>query len=103
MLSPSTESYDRGTKFAHYQKLPSLQEYLLLAQDAPRAELFVRSGEAGDRWLLTTHDGLAGVVPLASVGCELRLAEVYERVEFPPAPPLRAAYEPATAYEAVAG
>ena len=33
VLSPSTEAYDRGEKFAHYRQLPSLQEYILVAQD----------------------------------------------------------------------
>ena len=33
VLSPSTEAYDRGDKFAHYRQLQSLQEYILVSQD----------------------------------------------------------------------
>ena len=47
VLSPTTEAADRGEKFAHYRRLASLQEYLLVAQDVPRIEQFVRQGMAG--------------------------------------------------------
>ncbi len=42
VLSESTEKYDRGEKFSHYMKLPSLQEYVLVAQDERRIEVFRR-------------------------------------------------------------
>ncbi len=42
VLSPSTEAYDRGEKFAHYRRLPSLQEYVLVTQDKVRIERYVR-------------------------------------------------------------
>jgi Uma2 family endonuclease len=42
VLSDSTEDYDRGEKFAHYMTIPSLKEYVLVAQDAPRIEVFRR-------------------------------------------------------------
>src|SRR5262245_20014349 len=62
VLSPSTESYDRGNKFAHYRKLPSLAEYLLLTQDRVHAEHFVRQGDGG--WLLTETSDLAAALDL---------------------------------------
>ena len=40
VLSPSTEAYDRGLKFAHYRQIESLDPYLLLSQDRMQAELF---------------------------------------------------------------
>jgi len=47
VLSPSTESYDRGEKFEHYRRVESLVEYVLVAQDEPRVESFVqRPGQA---------------------------------------------------------
>jgi Uma2 family endonuclease len=95
VLSPSTEGYDRGRKFEHYGKIPSLREYLLLAQDSVRAERFERDGE---RWVLTTFDGPDAVIGLPSVGVSLRLADVYEGVELPPHPPLRAVHEEAPQY-----
>jgi Uma2 family endonuclease len=45
VLSPSTEAYDRGLKFGYYRRLPSLQEYLLVAQDHMLMEHFVREGD----------------------------------------------------------
>ncbi|MBV9867794.1 MAG: Uma2 family endonuclease [Abitibacteriaceae bacterium] len=35
VLSPSTEAYDRGRKFSQYQRIASLTDYLLIAQDEP--------------------------------------------------------------------
>ena len=43
VLSPSTEAYDRGEKFDHYSQLESLQEYVMIAQDRPRVERYVRA------------------------------------------------------------
>lgn len=79
VLSPSTESFDRGAKFAHYRQLPSLQEYVLIAQDKVAVERFVRQGQA---WLMTEATSLDAIMPLESVGCELPLSAVYARVDF---------------------
>jgi Uma2 family endonuclease len=79
VLSPSTEGYDRGAKFASYRELPTLQEYVLVAQDRPSVEHFARQG---DRWMLTVVTDLDGAVALPAIGCELRLREVYRRVRF---------------------
>ena len=77
VLSGSTEDYDRGTKFAHCRTLPSLTEYVLVAQDKVHVEHFVRQTEG---WLLTETDDLAATLQLPSIGCTLALADVYERV-----------------------
>lgn len=79
VLSPSTEAYDRGEKFAHYRRLETLAEYVLVAQDKLRVEHYQRDGE---RWVLTEISGLEGVLSLPTVGCEIPLREIYERVEF---------------------
>jgi Uma2 family endonuclease len=81
ILSPSTESYDRGKKFQHYRQIPSLQAYVLIAQDAPHIELFRRQPD-GETWLFTDAAGLDAQIELAVVGCVLRLADVYEQVTF---------------------
>ncbi len=81
VLSESTEAYDRGRKWGHYQRLPSLRDYLLISQDAPRIEQFSRQGET-DQWIFRSYDGLDAVIDLASIDCKLPLAEVFERVEF---------------------
>ncbi len=82
VLSPSTERYDRGAKFGYYRALPSLQAYLLVAQDRMLVEQFVRDG---DGWRLTVVSDPAAVLPLPAIGCTLPLAEVYRRVSFPAA------------------
>jgi Uma2 family endonuclease len=78
VLSPSTESYDRGEKAEHYRQIASLTDYLLIAQDRPRIEHYAR--QPGDGWLLTEAVGLEGAVVLNSLGCTLRLHDVYDRV-----------------------
>ncbi|CAN5923523.1 Uma2 family endonuclease [soil metagenome] len=42
VLSDSTADYDRGEKFAHYMRIPSLKEYVLVSQDSPKIEVFRR-------------------------------------------------------------
>ena len=76
VLSPSTEAFDRGGKFAHYRKIASLQEYLLVAQDQPSIERYVRQG---DVWILTEAVELEASVPLESIDCVLSLGEVYDK------------------------
>ena len=80
VLSDSTAAYDRGEKFAHYRALPSLSDYLLIAQDQPRIEHYQRQSDG--RWLYSATDGLDAQVEISTIGCVLRLAEVYERVDF---------------------
>ena len=77
ILSKSTEDYDRGTKFLHYRALPSLREYILIAQNQIHVEHYLRQNDA---WLLTETDRRDDVVELPSVGARLPLAEVYDRV-----------------------
>lgn len=79
VLSPSTQDYDRGEKFLHYQSLLSLTDYLLVSQDVMRVEHYVRQGD--EQWLLSLHFGPEASVRITSIGCDLRLAEVYERVK----------------------
>jgi Uma2 family endonuclease len=84
VLSPSTEAYDRGRKFVQYQRLASLTDYLLIAQDEPRVEHFRR--QEGGEWLYSKVEGLGSTLPVASLGVTLPLSEVYERIRFA-APP----------------
>ena len=80
VLSPSTEAYDRGEKFAHYRQLTSLQEYVLVAQDRIRVEHFRRQEK---QWIFTDFQEREEILPLTSIQCELPLQEIYERVTFP--------------------
>ena len=82
VLSPSTQGYDRGEKFAHYQRLTSLTDYLLVSQDVMRVEHFVRQGD--DQWLLSTYREPDALIRCAPIGCDLRLSDVYQKVDISP-------------------
>jgi Uma2 family endonuclease len=86
VLSESTEASDRGEKFTRYRQAESLLEYVLVAQDRPQVEPFYL-GTDGVWSIGQVIDGLDGVVHLRSLGIDLPLAEIYERVTFPPLPP----------------
>lgn len=88
VLSDSTEAYDRGRKFEHYRRLPSLREYLLVSQRERHVDHYVRQDDG--TWLLREVAGADAVLTLAALGCELPLAALYERVELPESGPLRA-------------
>ena len=89
VLSPSTEIYDRGEKFAHYRQLASLQEYVLVAQDKILVEHYRRQEKQETAsitrkdWIFTDFQELEAILPLPSIQCELSLQEIYERVTFP--------------------
>ncbi|HEY2156987.1 MAG TPA: Uma2 family endonuclease [Isosphaeraceae bacterium] len=78
VLSPSTERYDRGKNFGHYQRIESLREYVLVSQDAVFVERFTRQ-DGG--WLLTSYLSRDDVVALESVGIQVPLKDVYARVD----------------------
>jgi Uma2 family endonuclease len=84
VLSDSTEAYDRGKKFESYQKVESLTDYLLVSQHARRVEQFTRGG--GRDWVYTEAHEPGDAIKIRSVGCELRLEDVYLKVEPPAAP-----------------
>lgn len=80
VLSPSTADYDRGRKFEYYRHLASLREYLLVAQDRVHVEHYTRQDDRS--WRLTETDDPEAELHLPSIGCTLRLREVYEKVSF---------------------
>ncbi len=84
VLSPSTEAFDRGDKFAHYRLIPSLQEYVLISQHRVCVELFSRDIARGETvWSYSALEDLEAVLHLASIGCYLPLRAIYRKVEFP--------------------
>ena len=79
VLSPSTESIDRREKMLAYRTLPSLREYLLIAQDKRRVELYQRADDGSWSAAVVFE---AGEIPLSCVHASLTLDEVYEDVKF---------------------
>lgn len=78
VLSPSTETYDRSKKFRNYRTLPSLQEYLLIEQDAVDIEHYVR--QPNGSWSVEYLSDLEGSLYLASIDCTLEIADIYDKV-----------------------
>lgn len=81
VLSPSTEGWDRGDKFAHYRSIPELQHYLLVSVETQRVEHFRRQQDGS--WRLTTHAAGDAVI-LDAIGVSLDVDALYRNL--PPAP-----------------
>ena len=79
VLSDSTEAYDRGRKFEHYQTIPSLSTYALVTQNSPRIEQYARQQ---DRvvWIYSEAHGAEARISLAAISCDLKLEDVYSKV-----------------------
>ena len=84
ILSPSTADYDYGQKFILYRHLESFEEYLLIAQDQARVEVFRKTPDK--RWLISTYEGLDAVAHIESLGISFQLGEVYAGLELPVLP-----------------
>ena len=82
VLSPSTESYDRGQKFLHYQSLPSLQEYVLISQEILQVEVYHRRAQEQD-WIYQALSQPEDRLALSSLDFSCRLADLYESMTFP--------------------
>ena len=79
VLSPSTAAYGRQEKFARYQQIASLKEYILISQTRMQVEHHLRQE---NRWHATEFQKLEDVVVLPSIECELLLGHIYRRVTF---------------------
>jgi len=80
ILSPSTEFYDRGSKFVSYRSIPSFREYLLVAQNRTFAEHYMKQRDGG--WLLHETSSGEESISLDSIGVKFALKEAYARVQF---------------------
>lgn len=74
VLSDSTEAYERGEKFAHYRRIPSLRDYVIVSQHEPLIEHYTRNDDG--TW--TLHDVRPPASVRLSIGCELPIDAVYE-------------------------
>ena len=80
ILSPTTELLDRTDRRRDYQCLTSLGDYVLIAQDAARIEVYAR-GRRG--WRFEELGGLDAALALEAFGIELPLAEIHDGLSFP--------------------
>jgi Uma2 family endonuclease len=76
VLSESTEAVDRGEKWQAYQQIESLEQYVLLSQTAPVAEVFSRDGET---WRYQKLEGDAAL-RLECIQFEVTLSGLYENL-----------------------
>ncbi len=78
LVSESIEKYDRGKKFQSYRMISSLKEYILVSTEYKKIEIFTRSDN--NKWMLSESDN-SGIIKLNSIEYELKLEDVYEKVE----------------------
>ncbi|MBE9040315.1 Uma2 family endonuclease [Oscillatoriales cyanobacterium LEGE 11467] len=77
VLSPSTETFDKGEKFADYQQLESLEEYVLISQDTMRVECRRRvRNENGEGWETEIYEKGDRIL-FSSVELEVAIEELY--------------------------
>jgi len=84
VLSDSTEAYDRGEKFEHYQQVESLAEYLLVSQHACRVERYLRQDQKS--WLYSEAHEPEESIEIESIECLLALRDVYDKVDLAQSP-----------------
>jgi len=78
ILSKSTEAYDRGKKFEHYQYIDSFSEYFLISPNSYRVEQYVRRNKR--IWTYYLFQDEDDVINIKSIGCELFLRDIYKKI-----------------------
>ncbi|MBO0939531.1 Uma2 family endonuclease [Fibrella sp. HMF5335] len=78
VLSDSTGADDDHKKRLHYFKIPSLQYYLLVHQDAYKVEVYERSA---DFWAYRLYEGINTQIPLNNINVTLSMIAIYEGIE----------------------
>ena len=80
VTSPSTEDYDRGTKFKLYRSIPSLENYVLVSSTEVMAEVYTRNE---DTWVITIIKSLDSHIYISSINLHLALSDIYSQVDLP--------------------
>lgn len=81
VLSASTEAYDRGDKFTYYKSIPSLKEYLLIAQHRPHVTQYIKQNER--IWYREEFNDTGESIYIPSLEVTLQMNEIYQDVIFP--------------------
>ena len=84
VLSPSTEAFDRGSKFTYYKSIASFTEYILIATNRPHVTQFIKLNE--HEWIQREAISLEGKLTSPTFNIEILLSEIYLDVEFPEPP-----------------
>ena len=80
VLSRSTEDYDKNDKFLTYQNIESFQEYVLISQNKPLVQRYVKQKDGN--WVIKATIGLKSKIYFESVEVELALEDIYDLVDF---------------------
>ncbi|MBD6620311.1 Uma2 family endonuclease [Komarekiella sp. 'clone 1'] len=80
VLSKSTKSYDRDEKFAAYRTIPNFQEYVLIDQYKMHVEQYFKTDN--NKWIFSEYEDEEVTLNLASVPCQVLLADIYDKVDF---------------------
>jgi Uma2 family endonuclease len=78
VLSPSTQDYDKGDKFENYRLLPSFREYILVHPKEPKIDCYYKKDPSKNVWLYHQISGLDAVIKFQSIGCTVRLKDLYD-------------------------
>lgn len=78
VLSPSTQAFDLNEKFDDYQRLASLEEYVLLFQESQRVEC--RRRTSANTWETIIYE-TGDQVLLKSIDLEFAMAELYRGLD----------------------
>lgn len=78
ILSPSTKKYDKTVKFFAYQRIPTIQQCIFVAQDSVEVKSFQRSKD--NQWILTTLENLEDTLIIKSLSLELKLEAIYSNI-----------------------
>lgn len=84
VISDSTRRTDEYEKREAYLSIDSLCAYVLVEQNSASALVYRRGDSGFDREI---YEGLDAVIQLPEIDCELKLADVFEQVEFLPVQP----------------
>jgi Uma2 family endonuclease len=80
ILSPSTQSYDRGDKFNLYRSIASLQHYILIASESVGIEQYSR--QKNGQWLLQETISIESALEIQTIEVSIPLSEIYAGVDF---------------------
>lgn len=81
ILSESTELYDRGEKWAHYRKIPSLRYYMMVSQQKPMVELYGRP-HAQSLFYFESFESLDALVDLREMDVQIPMSTIYDGIVF---------------------
>jgi len=79
VLSKSTADYDRGDKFFFYQKIASLQEYILIEQDKKQIDIYTRKKNL---WKISRITSINKILQISSLNIKINLNDIYQDTDF---------------------